>query len=163
MERFDWIFFECSFNWQFTTRYVAYLLLPQVLMCGLAIQIGFVYFLYKYNDADSIDLATANEYRDDGGSGEDEFDQKNLAIKRDSSCLNGCARALVRKLPNGSTPRGGRIAWAIPQGNEDERKAGWKRFWNHSIQVYLLLIILLYITLVNYSLTVFDCSSANRK
>ena len=113
--------------------------------------------------SDSVDVAIAEEYRDDNGGGQDEFDQKNLAIKRDSSWLNSCARALVKKFPNGSTPRGSRIAWAIPQGNEDERKAGWKRFWNHSVQVYLLLIIMLYISLVNYSLTVFDCSSANKQ
>lgn len=159
---FDNIFFECAFGWDFFERYLAYLLLPQVLICGLSFQVGLVYFLYKYNDADTVEVLSKDEYAAESGD-DDEFAASQQTVRKDSSCLNSCARALVKKFPNGSTPRGGRIAWAIPQGTPEEKQRGWKRFWNHSIQVYLLLIILLYITLVNYSLTVFDCSSANRQ
>eukprot|EP01052_Picozoa_sp_SAG31_P000806 SAG31_NODE_23_length_33717_cov_17.863585_26_plen_614_part_00 len=159
---FNNVFFECAFGWNFFERYVAYLLLPVILMCGLSLQVGVVYFLYKYNDGDSVEVSGKGQYSDEEDDDDDvRFSATQQTVKRDSSCLNRCARALVKKFPNGSTPRGGRIAWAIPQGPEEVKRKGWKRFWNHAVQVYLLLIILLYITLVNYSLTVFDCSQAN--
>lgn len=72
------------------------------------------------------------------------------------SCLNGIARSLGNCLPDSSTPRGSRIAFAPPRDND-----GWERFKNHATQVMLLLLCMLYITMVNYSLVVFDCSGAN--
>eukprot|EP01050_Picozoa_sp_SAG11_P001002 SAG11_NODE_40_length_21525_cov_16.276066_2_plen_1632_part_00 len=150
LERYNSIFFECAYGWSFPRRYVTYLLLPQILICGLAMQVGFVYFLYKNND-NSLSRVDA---MDADGS---DFDTSKVAVaQKKISCCSRFATAIVKKLPNGSTPRGGRIAWAIPHD-----RSGWKRFKNHTIQVYLLLLILIYITLVNYSLTVFDCSKSN--
>ena len=72
------------------------------------------------------------------------------------SCLNSIARSLGRSLPDSSTARGSRIAIAPPKDND-----GWDRFTNHAVQVLLLLCLMIYVTMVNYSLTIFDCSNAN--
>ena len=91
---------------------------------------------------------------------EDEEDDKDgLFAEEEASrgnCLNAMARCLGRCLPNSATPRGSRIAIAPPKDND-----GWDRFVNHFIQVTTFVLLLVYITMVNYSLTVFDCSTAN--
>jgi hypothetical protein len=155
VEKFNSLYMECAFSWGFSSRYISYLLLPQILMVGLSFQVGIIYFLYKFSDGDSVGQGSVDDSFASAGGGQ--FDATNVNIRGKSACLNKFANAIVARLPNGSTPRGGRIAWAVPR---DEM--GWKRFWNHAIQVYLLMIILLYITLVNYSLTVFDCSRSNK-
>ena len=139
IEFFNNLFMECSFQWSFQTRYFAYLFLPVIVNLSVGIHIGLVWFLKEYNDSDSIDP-----------------DEDADLLKYTSGCLNGIARSMAAKLPSTSTARGRRVAWAPPQ--DAEEWAAWK---DHARQILLLWFCMLYVTLVNYSLTVYDCSDSN--
>jgi hypothetical protein len=150
VEFFNNLFMECSFDWGFTARYYAYLFMPVIVTVGVLLQIGFVWFLKEYNDSDAR--------LDTVGDDADSADFGNVAVNtgKSSGCLNGLARSIAAKMPTTNTSRGRRIAWAPPQ--DAEEWAAWK---DHARQILLLWFCMLYVTLVNYSLTVYDCSDSN--
>ena len=145
------LFFECSFHWDFSTRYFAYLLLPFVLLASVLLQVGFVKFLKAYNDTES----RLREVGDEADSGDFATPQISTGAAR-NGCLSGIARAIVAKLPNPNSARGARFALSPPQTDE-----AWEAWHDHVFQVLLLWLCLIYVTLVNYSLTVYDCSADN--
>ena len=138
VEFFNHLFMECSFQWSFEARYFAYLFLPVIMYLAVGIHIGLVWFLKEYNDSDTVDPN----------------DEEMLQYQ--SGCLNGIARSIAGKLPSTGTARGRRVAWAPPQNAEE-----WAAWKDHARQILLLWFCMLYVTLVNYSLTVYDCSDSN--
>jgi hypothetical protein len=201
MEDISSLFFglECGYNWGFEKRYLTYLFLPFILVCGLSFQIVFVWFVYTYDNTEILvdgdddprmawklmllnmssqerkealtmqnraedmrnepspdDIISYQELVNEAEELKPKLEVMGVA-NRKGNCLNSIARCLGSCLPDGRTPRGARIAWAAPKEQD-----GWNRFVNHCIQVYTFLLVLLYITLVNYSLTVFDCSTSNQ-
>jgi hypothetical protein len=145
------LFMSCSFSLfhnNFVGRYYSYLLLPMLLFIGVFVQVGFVYLLYKNNplreDEDKPHAVSDHGELDTGMSDAD--DEKK----------SGCFRSIASKMPDVNSPRGARFAWSAP-----DSKASWSNFVDHSRQVFLLWICFIYISVVNYSLTVFDCSESN--
>lgn len=144
VEMFNSLFMSCAFpdlRNSFVTRYFTYLFLPMILYFSVLLQIGFVYLLYRNNGIEEDTTPTADDESDDG---------------YDGGKKKGCCGKIAASMPDVNTPRGSRFGWATP---DSERS--WNVFKDHATQVWTVWNVMIYITVVNYSFTVFDCSSGN--
>jgi hypothetical protein len=167
-------FVECSFGWGFVARYNFYLSLPIVLMCSVGLCFGLMWFVKTFNDTE--ERPSEHELGSYPVEGSDERGDRPFARRMEEnwfwragevkyrgygSALRSVARAMAGCMPSASGTRGSRIAWAPPCGGPREKEKIWRAYKDHTFQVALLWATMIFITVVNYSLTVYDCSSSN--